>query len=657
MATNDSKEFKNVLEYNFFLTDFEKKGRDFILKEILKRVCALLNSDGGELILIVNDSTGEASRINSDSIVRPIEQHLKSVLVTHELQKGLVVLEVENKIILIISGLSRLCTVKTNLFLPTNTEILMVPATENDTQRKILFERRVAEISEQTIPEQFYLGRDCGFRESKTVQFKQLKTDKTKNKNFASRIIGNKFQDYISGFANSSGGQIFYGVNDSRVVVGQKFNDVGSEQENLKGKLQKAIQKMIWAGNSSEIKCGEQWDIKFVPVINDVNEIIQSTFVVVISVRPFIGGVFTAEPESYCVENGEVKKMPFDSWRENMYVKIEEPKVFERTSWVKRNEKEYMKVTEHLGRLRQVGKWMQIEEYCRDSKNASVNVQLIVLFQLTAVKYRQGDLEAAKKYLDEFHERSFKDDVQDKTICDLEGRYSAQAIKGSCGKYEEAWSIIEGGFPVADIVPAGFLLASYYSNAASVLSNLVHDKSFIGVSKDNKDFKKKVCDRIKLAIKYCVLALQHLLYINDEFEMAKEDLRQKIHIAWAHLLLRSADKDASVSDSDIESATLHINEVEKSFLKVKANLKFNYCRLLLVKSDLLLRKYQLTKPDVFSEIVFSKQFAEEALELSDRYTFKEIKMDCVSRRETLQKIIDEGEQTNEEDGSSTDTED
>ena len=643
---------ENILEYRFSLKMFERRQRDKILDEIEMNICALTNSNGGKLILIIDDTRGD----NGD-IVRRIEQLLKLVLHIGELHKVKNVIEEKSKVTLVVPGVSRLCTVKTNLFMSTNTEVQMIPAIEDVNVREILYERRVVEIPEQQVPAHFDLGSDCGFRASRTVQLKQLKTEKTKNKNFASRIINNKFKDYVSGFANGLGGQIFYGIHDSDVVLGEIFHetDVENEKQQITNEVQKAIQKMIWAGNSSEIKCGEKWNIKFVPVKNDKNEIIQSTFVVVISVRPYIGGVFTAEPESYCVENGKVKKMPFDTWRENMYVKVEEPKVFERTSWSKNGEREYMKTTQYLEYLRQQGKWTAIEMYCRDNKNASVNVQLIVLIQLIAVNYSQGYLEAAKNCLKKFRERISKEHVEDKSVFEVEERYSASSIQHSSGNYSEAWSIIKEGFHLAENAPAGFVVAAFYENAASVLCSLVHEESSIEVSNDHEDFKKRGSEPIKRAIKYCTLALQHLLYVDDEFEKAKEELRQRIHITMAHLFLRTANKDASVSDSDIESATFHINEAEKSFLKFKAKLKFNYCRLLLVKSDLKLRKY----PDILSEVVWSKQFVEQALQLADRYNFKEIKMQCEPRLETLQKIIAEAEQSKdcEEDESSTDTED
>ena len=262
-------EIKNILEYKFSVKAFidNKKVKDKILDEIEMNICALSNSNGGKLILIIDDDTS----MDNVDIVRRIEQRLKPVLHIRELQKVKLVIEEKSKITLVVPGLPRLCTVKTNLFLTTNKEVQMISAIEDVKVREILFERRVVEIPDQQVPEHFDLDHDCDFRESVTVQFKQLKTEKTKNKNFASRIIDNKFKDYVSGFANGLGGQIFYGIHDSGVVLGEKFNetDVENEKQQLTKEIQKAIQKMMWAGNSSEIKCGEKWNIKFVPVMNN----------------------------------------------------------------------------------------------------------------------------------------------------------------------------------------------------------------------------------------------------------------------------------------------------------------------------------------------------------------------------------------------------
>jgi hypothetical protein len=405
------------------------KARDTILTEIKKNVCALFNTDGGRLVLIANDATDDKT-INADSVIRPIEQQFQNIIGSEVHNKFNVLEQTNNKITLDIQGLPKLCTLITNLFLPTCTEIQLIYAWEQDKLQQILFERRIVEISEQKLPEQFSSGRKCGIHESKTVQFKCLKTEKKGKTDFADRVINNKFTSTISSFANASGGNIFYGIKDDGTVVGVPLSNL--EKEEITKKLDAEVRKMIWP---EEIKRGKQWDIKFVPCDSE------SMFVMVISVLPCIGGVFTKEPESYYVENGEVKKMPFDTWKRNMYFKVAKPvPELERSNWSsEKSKRSYMELTQSLENYRQLGKWKTIENKLKvlnEQNDILVNAKLVSLFQTVSVNYHQGNFEDAEKYLMEF--RTTKNSTEDKSIFDVEELYSASAIERSRGDYKKA---------------------------------------------------------------------------------------------------------------------------------------------------------------------------------------------------------------------------
>ncbi len=633
-------------ENNLMIEFSQAKTQSSTTKEIKKSVCALLNTNGGKLVLKANDATVD-NTINADKVIRPIEQYFKNIITVSEVHKKIKVVKREyDTIALRILGLSQLCTLSTNLFLPTNTEIPIIPATEQSDLQKILFRRRIVDITEsekQKVPEQFFSGCDCGMRESKSVQFKNLKADETKHKDLADRIINNSFTNIMSAFANAFGGCIFYGINDDGIVVGELLKSQDDKSVITK-KLETAVQKMIWPESLGKIERGKQWDIKFVPVTNcGNNEIIPLTFIIVVSVLPCSGGVFTKEPESYYVENGKVKVMSFDTWKRNMFFKVPNPSSgVERGCWSsKENERKYMSQTQCLEKFRQLGNWKKIEigfKRLNEQNDLTVNTKLVSLFQIVTVNYRQDKFEDAKEQLEKFRDTMLL--AEDKSIFDVEERYSASAIERSRGEYKEAWNIIKDGLKLADNAPAGFVPASFYAHAASVFSNLVNDESFVGMSKDDKGFEEKVHEHVERAKNYCHKALQHLAYVEDDFEIAREELKQRISITLASLCLRSASTDnLPISSSDIDMAEAKICESEESLMKLKGTprLKYNNCRLLLVKCDLYFRKYQLEQTDTGIEFLKeSLRYVEEAEKLAKENSFEEIMRLCEPRKSQIQ---------------------
>ena len=571
----------NVLYVGLSLAKSNQEFKE-LKKDIERKICAFLNSNGGKLVLTTSKDTDMTDALKK---IKPYEQYFRNVIGVYSVHKYFEILQEGNRIILVVSGLPSLCTLTTNLYLPADRQMLLLSGTERGTLRKILFESCIVEISNSFEPEQFCYGHATNLRESNTVRFKNINAPRKGRKDFVSRAIDNKFTDQISGFANASGGMIFYGIQDDGTIVGELLPREERDCKEITRKLEREVKKMIWPKESDEIKRGKQWDVKFFPVTNcDANE---KRFVVVVSVFPCSGGVFTKEPESYYVENNEVKKMDFETWKRNMYYKVSEPKEMNRNTWNSEAEENYMRKTQELEELRQRADWeMIISKYEESLNTRDVNTKLICLFQMVAVRYRQGKFKRAENYLNEF--RSMMSKAKDPSVFDVEERYSASAIERSRGDYRKAWDIIEESLPKADMAPAGFVPASFYANAVSVLGKLVQDKSFIDENKHDKDFEGIVRRHVKNAKRLCDMALQHLVYFKDEFKIAKEKLEQRVNITLALLCLKTAGEDLAF-DSDLKTADDKIKEAEKSFEKLKQEgvvLKFNNCRLLLAKSQL-----------------------------------------------------------------------
>ena len=275
--------------------------------ELKMNVCALLNSGGGKLDL-TNDDADMVIAAKED--IQWCIEHFKTIVGPLDVHKCFKISEPQdNRVTLNVSGLPTLCTLKTHLYIPTLCQMEMVGPREQDALQEILG-HRVFETSKHEIPTQFRFDDKCSINKSKTVRFENPRRVKSDSN---LEIILKKLPIYVSGFANGLGGMIFYGIKDDATVEGYLLSDNEKDVQAISEKVNKVVQNMIWPEGSETVLRGKQWDIDFIPVVNcDVNE---KRFVIVVSVFPCSGGVFTEEPESYYVEDDVVKKMSFETWK------------------------------------------------------------------------------------------------------------------------------------------------------------------------------------------------------------------------------------------------------------------------------------------------------------------------------------------------------
>ena len=410
---------------------------------------------------------------------------------------------------------------------------------------------------------------------------------------------------------------------------------------------------MKWPDYCGEIKMGEQWDITFVPVHDSVDKVIPSRFVIVLTVKPCAGGVFAQMPESYYVDgNNEVKQMDFEMWSSRMLGK--EALKYCVPVLVQRREKwstptgqcNYMKLTQQFENLRQQAKWKiirrmathLIEHVEKNPHNSNVNDELLSLFQLVAVAYSQGEFNEARKLQLKMRDKTRH--AEDTAIFEVEKRYSLAAIERASCNYDEALRVIKEGLSEVERAPCGFVPATFYALAISISSILI--------SRDTAE------NHMENARKYCGYALQHLEFVSDEFDIAKEELRQRINITLSFLYLRTSiaygpytqasfenSNEGHVSPEDLKYVADLVAATEKSLanleIECKNSLKFNKCRQLIVKSDQHARYAQLTSRPADRRFYLAKslKFVKKALKKAELNEFEEIKLYCTSREEEL----------------------
>ena len=295
-------------------TKTDKKEKSKINPKVLHCIVALLNSFGGTLTVLLNDG------YTREDVLRPIEQQIgdKSGHITASKRIHTVKRD-DEEIIFELERAFGLVTLNFNLFVATETQIVAVsPLDRIDEILQHSKASKASELKKEDYYRNYSIGENIG-KESKTRQFKKLKSEPRKSSELFHRMKKNKFENTFSAFANTEGGSILYGINDSGEVEGQHISK--QEKQEVIVKVTEVIEKMIWSPTCKKLERYKQWDIAFKPVKDQKGNEIVSLYVIDISVVRCPGGVFIARPESYHVVKNEVKPMEFNTWWSKFFQK------------------------------------------------------------------------------------------------------------------------------------------------------------------------------------------------------------------------------------------------------------------------------------------------------------------------------------------------
>ena len=211
----------NVFEVPFSIENMKSCGkayRERQLTTIVAIICALLNSDGGELNMEFEDDL--ILRNETDGISRMIEQRLVDIIGSCLFYAKVRILKKNAKqLVFTVDSSQSLCTVDYNLYLPTRSQVIPISPWEPPERVKAILNREVRIQQQIENYDNFVLNRHVPFEESHANQFKHLKSAKTKCVSLADRMTNksNKLERYISAFGNNNGGRIFYGISDYMV--------------------------------------------------------------------------------------------------------------------------------------------------------------------------------------------------------------------------------------------------------------------------------------------------------------------------------------------------------------------------------------------------------------------------------------------------------
>ncbi len=157
-----------------------------------------------------------------DELVRSIEQSLIEIVGLTSFRECSHTVIKKGEIVFFTRPGDRIYTIEYNLVLPTDFQVRQVLRTDPlEKIAPLLNNGPLDNTPLQSYAREFQKDVKApeGLRESDTVQFKKIKSDRNKNKSTADRILANKITHYVAAFANHKGGHIYVGIDDETYAV------------------------------------------------------------------------------------------------------------------------------------------------------------------------------------------------------------------------------------------------------------------------------------------------------------------------------------------------------------------------------------------------------------------------------------------------------
>jgi hypothetical protein len=171
MQQSTGKNHQTVITIQCSPTELTKKRKP----QVICNVGALLNSNGGVLVIAFHEQTYQTKDLDQPS--RVIEQWIKNLIGTAMMSKKIKFDVAPHQISINVKGSCNLITVDYNMFLLSRTEVNRVLPVENlDTIRDILRGEEWGTWSTElpAVQQIFVKGEEIKLDETYSVQFKQL---------------------------------------------------------------------------------------------------------------------------------------------------------------------------------------------------------------------------------------------------------------------------------------------------------------------------------------------------------------------------------------------------------------------------------------------------------------------------------------------------
>ncbi|NXN32767.1 SLN13 protein, partial [Nycticryphes semicollaris] len=303
-------------------------------------VCALLNSGGGVVKAEIENKNYNLER---DQIGLDLEETFRALVLFPDWRKYLDFEQRDNYILIFIKTWSsentsvtstsanpRLCSLSTGLYAKCGAFLSHMNPTEafsflkekQDEVRRELSpgprakKRKTRAVEEDmdtinnTIAELFSRdqlrhGETLTFTESGNVEFKHYSTEKILTR------VKEILPQYIAGFANTTGGYLWVGVDDHGQVQG--FSSDDEDLENLRHVIS-SVQKKLTLFHFCGSGCTHNisYEYKIFKVYHEAGD--HCGYVCAVKVQPFTCVVFSEDPGSWIVEGKTVRRLKANEW-------------------------------------------------------------------------------------------------------------------------------------------------------------------------------------------------------------------------------------------------------------------------------------------------------------------------------------------------------
>ncbi|CAM4670038.1 ribonuclease SLFN12 [Caretta caretta] len=297
--------------------------------KISQAACALLNSGGG---LVEAEIENECYSYTKDGLGQDIGQSLTELISSKKFENYFECMQQNNKLFIFVKSWSsevlpspRICSIRTGLYQRSGTsaERTNSGVAAEFLEMKKACDRRESDETKQraetsVLPEHWSIhdsaedifnadhltyGEKQNFTESTHVEFKEFSS-----KNILKHIEDN-LPHYISAFANTQGGYLFIGVDDSRKVV-------GCSKENVKtNELCRVIEYVSKKLPISHI-CNSQAKLNVAHKILHVrdNDGNLRGYLCAVKIKPFCCAVFSDNPDSWIVKSDRIERLMTEDW-------------------------------------------------------------------------------------------------------------------------------------------------------------------------------------------------------------------------------------------------------------------------------------------------------------------------------------------------------
>ena len=306
-------------------TERKKRKQEGLIAEerLIEQSCALLNSGGGVLVMKIADFSNSKTFANRlDKFWKTIEGKLTALVKPSRYDVIFDRCEHLDTILLFINAPLHLCTIKYNLSLPGDSQVLDASyhqiidlLTEAQKARRQKLPNVTFSLKAlPEVPNVFTQKETLDLKECKQIQFKHYTSKTLLDSN--NRSQREDVAKQVSAFANSDGGVLLLGIKDDGEVCGIDLGENGKDR--IERNLQEnVINKMRW---SLDPERRVHWDLKFFPVAG-----CETKAIVVISVAGMrsSGGTFAKSPVSFKLLQGEdgeqsAHRIDLDEWKQRM---------------------------------------------------------------------------------------------------------------------------------------------------------------------------------------------------------------------------------------------------------------------------------------------------------------------------------------------------